>query len=506
MVRAALTAALLAASSPAVAGDRLAIVIGDDTGDRDEVTLRYARTDADRVAGALRAGGFAAEDVLVLGDASAADVRRVLTANRSPHALVLVFYSGHGDAESLHLGGTRLPIAELRDLVAAMPATIHVLVVDACRSGALTRVKGGRAAPSFVVHVDPDPAEGTALLTSSAAGEDSQESDALRASFFTHHFVSALLGAADADRDGQITVDEAFSYAASRTVAATASSIDGPQHPTYRVELAGRHHVVLTRPGAAATTGTVELADPGRWLVQRGDDTGPVVAEIVAEDGGRRVSVEAGRYSVTLRQPARLLQGAIVVTARDALTVSTHDLHAIDYARVVRKGGSARRTAWSAFALGGVRGDLLDLGMPLRVRGGARVDTATLAFELRATLGASSVTNPRHTTWTGESSLALAATRVIDRGRLAFGLGLLAGGGMIAQRFFAPARQPSTIPPEPAHDSAFALFAPLAALDVTATHRSYVRLEASAPTYLLREAGPTAHLTWELGAGLGVFF
>src|SRR4051812_37133854 len=85
-----------------------------------------------------------------------------------------------------------------RSLVRGSAATFRILAVDSCRSGALTRVKGGR--PPFDIRIDEHLSEqGLVLLTSSAADEDAQESDALRGSFFMHHFVSALLGAADAD-------------------------------------------------------------------------------------------------------------------------------------------------------------------------------------------------------------------------------------------------------------------------------------------------------------------
>ena len=74
----------------------------------------------------------------------------------------------------------------------------------------LTRVKGGHGAPLRDSDRRAPFEQGLALLTSSAANEDAQESDALKGSFFTHHFVSALLGAADADGDGKVTLEEAL--------------------------------------------------------------------------------------------------------------------------------------------------------------------------------------------------------------------------------------------------------------------------------------------------------
>src|SRR4029077_15943935 len=130
--------------------------------DRSEVVLRYAESDARRVATVLRAvGGFFPEDITLLPAVGADDVRRALIAlnarlrqtggNRS---MLFVFYSGHADADALHLRGTRLGVQELRDLVAGSPADARVLVVDSCRSGALTRVKGGRPTQPFQVQVE----------------------------------------------------------------------------------------------------------------------------------------------------------------------------------------------------------------------------------------------------------------------------------------------------------------------------------------------------------------
>ncbi|MGZ3442152.1 MAG: caspase family protein, partial [Polyangia bacterium] len=267
---------LTAAASPALAEpNRFALVIGANAGDADEVTLRYAESDADRVAGVLRTlGGFAPENVVVLDDQRASEVRRALISLNarvralSGESLMVVYYSGHADADALHLGGTRLPMNELRDLVTGSAASARVLVLDACRSGTITRVKGGTRGPAFEIDVGfPVGAEGVAMLSSSAAGESSQESDALGASFFTHALVSALLGAGDTNHDGVVTLGEAYAYAKERTLAATSRTVVGPQHPTFRLDLGGREDLVLTRPGGEhRNIGTLAFARPGIYV------------------------------------------------------------------------------------------------------------------------------------------------------------------------------------------------------------------------------------------------
>jgi hypothetical protein len=505
---------LLAAVSPARAaadsGGRYAVVIGANAGDPSEPILRYAESDARRIGDVLRdVGGFFPEDVAVLTGVRAEDVRRALIRlnvrlRQHPEgALLFVFYSGHADAEAVHLAGTRLGMTELRDLTAGSPASARVLVVDACRSGALTRVKGGRAGPSFQISVDaPSAAQGLAILTSSAAGEDAQESDQLQASIFTHHLLSGLLGAADRDRDGRVSLDEAFGYASERTLASTAFTLPGPQHPTYRLELGGRVDLVLTQPGLKSPTrGTLIFAREGSYLVQSGNPDGPIVAEIVSGQPGGQLAVEAGRYFVSERNHAYLGQGAFEVSAGLPTVVAPGGLRRVEYARVVRKGAATITQSIGAFALAGVRGDFLDLGPAWGTQLGGRIDLRPLSVELRLGLGRSATANSRLGIQTYEVDASLVGLHVFDLDRVSLGLGIEIGAALIEQRFS------DGLVFE--RHSLSALLAPLLQLEVPVGRRSYARIEGAFVTYLLttqRDAGTSTISSYRLGAGGGVYF
>jgi hypothetical protein len=521
MTKRALTAAIpiaVAIGAGALTGTayatpgRYALVIGANQGDRDEVQLRYAELDAQRIASVLRgAGRFFPENVAVMTGVSGEDVRRALISlnarlrEASPGgALLFVFYSGHADAEALHLGGTRLALSELRDLSAGSAADARVLVVDSCRSGALTRVKGGRPGPSFDIRVDPATLpRGLAILTSSAAGEDAQESDELRASVFTHHLVSALLGAADRDANGRVTIDEAFGYAAERTLAATATTLAGPQHPTYRLEIGGRDDLTLTWPGASRDRGLLRFAQPGRYLVQRGGPDGPVVAELTSDAAGGRLAVEPGAYFVRERRPDFLRQELFVVAADAETAVDTGRMRRVEYARVVRKGtGDGPTHVVSALATGGMRGEMQGLGTAWRTGLGARLDLPNLSLEVQLVLGASERRNEWQTIRSLETGLALAGLRVFDLGALSVGLGLEAGLALFVQRFDAVST------PDRARLAPF--FGPLLQLDVPVVRRFFLRAEAAFMTYLAEtDARPrelAALSTFRAGGGAGVFF
>jgi hypothetical protein len=341
---------LCALAAPAGAVTRYALVIGNDTGDRDEQRLRYAEHDVDRFAATLvELGGFAPGDVVVLrgGDADAARAAMIALNDRirtagAPESMLIVYYSGHADAEALHLGATNLALAQLEQLVRGSPAAFRLLVVDACRSGALTRVKGGRAAAPFPIALgDTLAADGVVFWTASAASEEAQESDAIKGSFFSHFLVSGLAGPADVDGDGAVTTAEAYEYARAATLRASSRTLAGTQHPTFRDELAGRDAIVLTRPGTVdPKRAQLRVPDGRDVLVLAGSADGPVVAEVGVHDTTRRLNVRAGKYFVRERGETHLLEGTFAVGAGDDHLIDDKDLARVEYVRVAAKGAS----------------------------------------------------------------------------------------------------------------------------------------------------------------------
>ena len=283
---------LIPASGWALPDESWLVVIGNNRGDADEVQLLYGERDAREFAEVLRTQGNIASDRLrILIDENAETVRRTLVginaglrarAVGGKQTALLVFYSGHAGADALHLRGTRLPIEELRGLLSGSPATMRILVVDACRSGSVTRVKGVRAAPEFAIRLeDRVEAEGTAMISSSTAGESSQESDRLRASFFSHHLVNALRGAADRNGDGRVTLSEAYAYSYSETLRSSGQTLS-LQHPTYAYDVKGSGDLVLTTLGTIEhNVGRLRLSTASTYLVTEEKGRGAGVARPV---------------------------------------------------------------------------------------------------------------------------------------------------------------------------------------------------------------------------------
>ena len=158
---------------------------------------------------------------------------------------VVVYYSGHADDRGLMLGREMLPYTELRSALSDVAADVGITILDACASGAITRLKGGRPHPAFLTDASSQ-VKGYAFLTSSSENEAAQESERLQGSFFTQALLTGLRGAADVSGDGRVTLGEAYQFAFAETLAQTTSTQGGAQHPAYDIKMAGTGDVVLT--------------------------------------------------------------------------------------------------------------------------------------------------------------------------------------------------------------------------------------------------------------------
>jgi caspase domain-containing protein len=351
---------------------RLAVVAGNDSGGDDTRPLLYARDDARKVYDILgRLGGVRAEDATLLLDGSAQDFlgalgdmeRRARDANQhGERVALLVYFSGHAKDGALRLGNTRLPLDALKNRLEQAPADVRIGIFDSCKSGVLTRTKGARKAPSFEIESkSARDAKGLVILTSSASDEDSQESDLIGGSYFSHHLASGLLGSADRSGDGRVTLFEAYAYAYDRTVADTAESAAGAQHPTFSYDLAGNGDLVLTDVGGRREGLYFPRNAPGGvyYLV---DGRGFVAAEVIKNaDAERRIALAPGRYRVKRRLADRLRVGEVEIARGQLATLDEGTLRDTPFADDPVKGGRADLvvTRWT-LGLGGTYQSIFD--------------------------------------------------------------------------------------------------------------------------------------------------
>ena len=301
--------------------NRYVVAVSANYGGQGRPVLRYAESDAKSFAKVLgEMGGVQAGNVILVKEPGVAALQKQLDGldakiaqgkNAAGRNEVLFYYSGHADEKGLRLGNEVYAWKELRKRIDAMKADVKIAVIDACGSGAITRLKGGVAVPAFMVDQSSD-MKGYAFITSSTQDESSQESDKLRGSFFTHSLVSGLRGAGDLSGDGKVTLSEAYQFAFNETLQRTEKTMGGAQHPSRDMNLAGTGDVVMT--DLRSTSAGLELDEDvdGRLFIR--DANGELVAELYKK-AGRAMSLgfPAGKYTVRLERPAEFSEAVVTL-------------------------------------------------------------------------------------------------------------------------------------------------------------------------------------------------
>ena len=452
MIRAALAfAALAVTAAVATAGTyRIAIVVGNNAGNGDRPPLHYAETDAAKLADVLvELGGVAHDDLALLQgkDLAALDnafahaKQRIAALKRDPtdRVVVLFYFSGHSDGEALELGRDRLTFSQLRQWLATAGADVRVALVDSCKSGALLAAKGGAPGPAFQIRLTDDVAStGEALLTSSASDEVALESREIGGSFFTHHFISGLRGAADTSGDGSVTLNEAYQYAYAHTIKATGETVIGPQHPAYDYRLTGQGELVLTE----LTKPTAKLVlPPGYDRILVTDVARDEVIAEIGSDARDVLAIKPGRYALRAWRGDKIFAARVTVAAGEEHVVRADDLAPAGSIATISKGdldsvdmvapSSMSARAWRLRIAAGVTRGITDgIGM---------VPVGRTELELPSGLTAAIAAGSRGETSSGievhETQVfgLVGYRRGIARGRWRGWLGAEAGGGVVLQ-------------------------------------------------------------------------
>lgn len=348
---------------------RVGLFVGNNHGNTTDQPLVFAVSDARKMRDLfVEFGRITPQDAILVENGTRRNVERALDQLRFRLALgrahglqttLIFYYSGHGDERALHLGTTELTHADLRAWLEASGADVRLAMLDACQSGSAVRAKGARRGPNVAFAVDVEQIKGTAILTSSAASEVSQESAEVGGGFFTHYLHTALLGAADLDRNGEVGLNEAWTYVRGETAFATRDAPNS-QTPRFDWDLVGSADLVLTTLERATShlsfhgdlDGALAIWDASRKRY---------VAEI-AGDRPVQLAVRPGTYFVHRRMPGWVDEARYNVRRGETLSVFQEDFVSVSYNDVASRGDLARQVRrarmpmLSLRALAGVRG------------------------------------------------------------------------------------------------------------------------------------------------------
>jgi serine/threonine-protein kinase len=252
-------------------------------------------------------GGF--HDVTVIHNESAAVIRRAIShffAQKEADDLLLLYVIGHAvvgednrlylaaaDTEADILRGTAVTISFIVDEMDHSQSNQQVLILDCYFSqmGADTPPTQLRSAVNTTGSYTAQGHERVILTANDTTQYNLQEqkSRAIQPSLFTHYFIEGIkTGAADADRNGRITVDEIYAYIQEQL---GQSSHTTGQKPRKWVPFTQQNqcHIVLAN---CPKQMSASVAGPE-----------PLVAKVVPAYGRKSY----GRKSYGRKKPARLL-------------------------------------------------------------------------------------------------------------------------------------------------------------------------------------------------------
>lgn len=337
---------------------RAALLVGENAGDRADAPLRYAESDAAAFREVLvHVGGFSGFDVTLLRGASAADLQAALESLRARLVRehfgegdrLIVYVSAHASDGELHLRGTRFPLATLRKFLDETPAGLSLLVLDTCESGAALRAKGFEVVGG-AVRIEQPRLRGRVVIASTGADEPAFESDELRGSIFTQHFLAGLRGAADSSGDGKVTLTEAYSYAYARTVDSAAAG-EQRQTPVFDIDLQGAGELVLSEPVRAQSRLALDVERPGEWVVTSMDGARQVARFV--KRGGRAVfALDPGDYRLRARVGDHYQEDEVHLLDGRTVEVREADLRTWKLVPSGRKGSGASTRITAAGAVG----------------------------------------------------------------------------------------------------------------------------------------------------------
>jgi hypothetical protein len=349
----------------------IAIIVGANQPAPGRAPLRYALDDARLMADTLtRVGRFDAADVHTLLEPSPGEilealdgVARALQSTPERESLLVFYYSGHSDGQSLFPRGEPLSLAELRRHIEGAGVKVRIGILDTCRGGGWTGTKGLSLGPPLdAVDLLNVATEGTALVSSSSGLENAHEAAALNGSFFTHHMAAGLLGAADQSGDGNVTLQEVFEYAKDRTIRDSARMALTTQHPSFELELRGRQDIVLAQTTSARSV--LELRQVHALEIVH-LQSGVTILETPAGPETYRLALPPGRYLVRHVLDGQVYSKELEIRPGDPVRLDEGELAVIADERLALKGSAPEATA------GGLLGSPRAAWWELRVAGGA---------------------------------------------------------------------------------------------------------------------------------------
>ncbi|GEM_PF-6848825 len=235
--------------------------------------VNYADNDAQYISSFLKSSGVPQENITCLTnkEATSSDILDALSklkmATTDNSETAIFYFSGHGapiledgkivdaalmpyDATPNNIKYSGIRISNLKEMLSDTQGN-WIVILDACFSGKEGRSFMDKDVKSIAVvpkdyNVSPEKTSNSYWITSTSGDNFANSFPKKEQGLFTHYFVKALNGEKGVDRnkDGLITLEEAFAWTKNKVSSVSKKSLGKPQYP----ELTGEGNMILTMP------------------------------------------------------------------------------------------------------------------------------------------------------------------------------------------------------------------------------------------------------------------
>jgi hypothetical protein len=177
---------------------------------------------------------------------------------------------------------TLIALDEIYKSLQACPAERKLLLVDACRNDPQSSLAKSRAVVDLKTLSRPQEEavpSGIVALFSCSAGQQSYEHPDLKHGVFFHQLLQGWKGAADANKDSAVTLDEVLSYTKLKTEAFAHLELGSKQIPHLKGDFSGTW-ILKELPPAPTFTGP-----GGNWVIRQ-------AANFVGEPYGGNIHIK----------------------------------------------------------------------------------------------------------------------------------------------------------------------------------------------------------------------
>ncbi len=224
--------------------------------------LDYTRADAEGIFKILadpKLVGIKQDKIKMLldGDATKFNIEDAISdwlyKNADKDSTVLVYFAGHGGLEEDRQGlekektyllpydsifgklfTTAISTSRFHELLASIRSKKLVFFLDSCHSGGICVRKGARdISPEFNPSIQLADGEGRLVIAAAQPDQRSWENEKLGHGIFTYHLIEALSGAADANKDGCVTISEVYNYLGNNVPKTTMQLTGNKQEPLF---------------------------------------------------------------------------------------------------------------------------------------------------------------------------------------------------------------------------------------------------------------------------------